>query len=111
MPGSSVEKPNPVALLPLPDLAELSEPQERGKTCLWCGVILSASTAVDLVSRRITLADGHITVFPRACRPCVATHAHRTLHDHAPQCEQCVDNAQECDTGRALYRLVRENRR
>jgi len=111
MPGSSVEKPNPVALLPLPDWADLSEQQVRGKTCVWDGALLDSSTAVDLGSRRLKLSDGHITMFPRACRPCVATHAHRTLHNHAPTCESCVDNAAKCDTGRALYQLIRDHRR
>jgi hypothetical protein len=57
------------------------------------------------------LADGFITVFPRSCPPCVATHALRALHDHASSCERCVDDASNCDTGKALWRVIREARR
>ncbi|SOE25085.1 hypothetical protein SAMN05442782_1787 [Streptomyces sp. OK228] len=49
--------------------------------------------------------------FPRACPACVAERAQRALHAHAPFCEQCVDEASECGTGRGLYRLMREARR
>ena len=98
-------------LLSLSDLEALPDPKARGKTCVWCPATLNTETAVDLGARRITLGNGAITIFPRSCRPCVATHAHRTLLRHAPTCESCVDNAAECDTGRTLYRLVRDHRR
>lgn len=98
-------------LLPLPDWVDLSEQQVRGKTCVWDGALLDSGTAVDLGSRRLTLSDGHITMFPRACRRCVAERALRTLHDHATSCEQCVDDASNCDTGKALWRVIREARR
>lgn len=100
-----------IALLPLPDWIDLSDHQVRGAACVWCASPLASGAVVDLGARRIKASDGTISVFPRACRRCVATHAHRTLHAHAPTCESCVDNAAECETGRALYRLVRENRR
>lgn len=100
-----------LALLPRPGLSELSEEQVRGAACIWCGTRLSAHTAVNLGEERVRLLDGAITMFPRSCRTCVADRAHQALLAHAPACEPCIDNAAECETGRALYRLIRENRR
>lgn len=34
--------------------------------------------------------------------------AYRALLEHTQTCEQCVDNVQECATGRALVRTLRE---
>lgn len=34
--------------------------------------------------------------------------AYQALLDHTQMCEQCVDNVQECATGRALVRTLRE---
>lgn len=98
-------------LMDLPAVGNLSEEQTRGVACVWCAAALSTDTAVDLGERRVWLLNGLIVMFPRACPPCVAKYAHRALHRHAPTCEPCVDNADRCDTGRALYRLIRENRR
>jgi len=100
-----------LALLPLPDLTNLSEPQERGKTCVWCGALVSNGTAVDLRPRRIPLADGFRAVFPRACRTCMAEHVTQAAETHASHCELCVDNIAACDTARAIRRLVLEHGR
>jgi hypothetical protein len=40
-----------------------------------------------------------------------AASAYRALLDHTQTCEQCVEDFQECPTGRALVRTVRETRR
>ena len=100
-----------LALLPLPDLDDLPERQFAGTACVWCGQPVATPTAIDLGQRRITGSDGHITASPRACRRCTGTQAYRVLLDHAACCELCVENAADCDTGRALNRLVREGRR
>lgn len=103
--------PDVLTLLPLPDLADLPEPQFRGTACVWGGGPVDTVTAVDLGQRRIDCADGYITASPRACRRCAGEKAYGALFDHAPSCEQCVDNAAECEIGRALNRLVREGPR
>ncbi|MBA2806932.1 hypothetical protein E0500_005605 [Streptomyces sp. KM273126] len=106
--SSSVEA---LALLPLPDLAQLSEYQISGKICVWDGATLGPD-AVDLGQRRI---NGR-TVFPRACRRCMRAHAAGSDAAHRTLCEQCVDDQAVgsdtvCDTGRALRRLVLESGR
>lgn len=94
-----------LALLPLPDLATLPEPKARGTQCVWCNTTISTESAVDLGARRITLRGNPITVFPRACTICM-----RAAHKNHPQmCEQCTDDAAQCDTGRTLRRLVLEH--
>ncbi|MGW4602752.1 hypothetical protein ACWENS_05680 [Streptomyces sp. NPDC004532] len=92
-------------------MGNLSEAQQRGADCVWCGVPLTAETAVDLGERRVRVLDEHVTVFPRGCRRDAAANAYRALFDHAPYCEQCVDAPDRCDTGMALRRLMREGRR
>lgn len=103
-----VGEPNTVeaaALLPLPDMARMSDAQVRGAACAWCAVILAPATAVDLGPRRIRLLDRHITVRPRGCRTCVADRMPAVLENHAGMCEQCVDDVAVCETARALRHL------
>ena len=98
--------------LALPALDELAEQQVRGTACVWnARHPLTNGTAVDLGPRQAARAGQPLTWFPRACRPCVHDQAYSVLLDHAPSCEQCVDNAAECPIGRALRRLMREYRR
>lgn len=107
MPGR-VGEPNTVeaaALLPLPDMARMSDAQVRGAACAWCAVILAPATAVDLGPRPIRLLDRHITVRPRGCRTCVAEHLPATQQAHAAGCEQCADAPGICETARALRHL------
>lgn len=113
MPGrdTSTSMQDAVALLPLPNPQDISNHQARGAACVWCTAALATGAVTDLGARRIQVAGMPVSWFPRACHPCTATHAHRALLDHGQSCEQCADNAQECDTVRALYRLVREHRR
>lgn len=100
-----------IELLPLPSPSELTEQQVRGITCVWDGVALAPGTAVDLGTRTMKRLGSPVNWFPRACRSCAAEAALRALHEHAPSCEQCVDDAAGCPTGHALNRLVREGRR
>lgn len=92
-------------LLPLPDLAAMSDPQFRGAACAWCAVILAPATAVDLGERRIRLLDRHLTARPRGCRLCVAEQLPATQQRHVDGCEQCVDAPGVCETARALRHL------
>lgn len=95
------------ALLKVPEHNALSAEQVRGARCVWCDKLLTAETAVDLPERRIRSLGTHIDTFPRAHRACVGKRAYSALLDHAPCCEQCVDNSAECETGRELQRLAR----
>ncbi|AVH57900.1 MULTISPECIES: hypothetical protein [Streptomyces] len=99
------------AALPLPSVDALSEEQLRGAACVWCKTPLTAETAVNLGERRVRIRSSHTTAFPRGCRRHAGEAAYRALLDHAPSCEQCVDNADRCDTNTALRHLIREGRR
>jgi hypothetical protein len=104
-----------LALLPLPDLDGLTDEQARGAVCVWDATEppLTGDVAVDL-GEHMSPLEGTISPmrwFPRGCRRHVHDAAHRVLMDHAPRCEQCVENVADCDTGRALLRLMREHRR
>lgn len=102
--------PDVLELLTLPSLDGLSELQVRGITCVWCGVHLSAETAVDLGPRRQRLLDTHRNWFPRGCRACTGKKAYEYLFPHAEKCEHCADNP-GCPTAVELRRLIREGRR
>ncbi|MDH6629039.1 hypothetical protein M2271_006874 [Streptomyces sp. LBL] len=102
---------SPLLLLPLPALDGLSQEQVRGAACVWCGVRLVTTTAIDLGERCHKRLDGAYSTFPRACRGCAGEAAVRALRDHAGQCEQCTDGASLCETRTALERLTREGRR
>ena len=103
-----------IALLLLPEWADLSEPQVRGKACVWCAATLHNGSAVDLGTRRIPVLDGHLRTFPRACRPCTRAHIIKTEAAHRATCEQCVtaaasvEEATACDTAQALHHLLQE---
>jgi hypothetical protein len=97
-------------VLPHPEFNSWSEQQVRGKACLWCAVTLDNATAVDLGQRRVRRLDGHVTVFPRGCVPCVRDTAHARLFDHVNECEQCVDDFTQCEPARILRRLTLKGR-
>jgi hypothetical protein len=103
--------PDVLKVLALPSLAGLSEYQVRGITCVWDGVALATSTAVDLGAQTANRAGEPLQWYPRACRNCVAERAHRALNAHAPLCKDCVHKAGRCPVGSGLYRLMRETRR
>lgn len=112
--ASTTQTVDALALLALPGLDGLTDEQARGAVCVWGSKEppLTGGMAVDL-GERMSPLDGTTSPmrwFPRACHVCVHDAAHKVLMDHAPSCEQCVDNAAECPTGRALLRLMREHR-
>lgn len=92
-------------LLPVPDLARVSDAQFRGAACAWCAVTLSPATAVDLGPRRIRRLDGHLTIHPRGCRACAAERVPAVQQGHSSMCEQCADAPGICATARALRHL------
>ncbi|MCH0561966.1 MULTISPECIES: hypothetical protein [unclassified Streptomyces] len=96
--------------LDVPSLDEQTEAQQRGAGCVWCDTPLTAETAVDLGERRHRLLDGHFHTYPRGCRACTHQAANRGLQAHVAECEQCVDDVGQCETGLAWTRLMRETR-
>lgn len=92
------------ALLELPDPAELSEAQRRGQTCVWDAFGFDPATVVRFGTR--TWAAG--AWYPSAHRGCVPHIALASLRDHAVGCEQCVADANRCETAGMFVLLVEE---
>ncbi|WP_460071051.1 hypothetical protein [Streptomyces sp. YKOK-I1] len=92
-----------LAMLPLP--ANLSDSQSEGHVCVYGGEAVTAQTSTDLGSR---IVDDR-RVFPRACQQCLTPVALGALFDHTTGEEPCADcqTGPECDTGRALNRIIR----
>lgn len=70
MPPSAAASP----LLDLPDPVTLSDAQQRGANCVWCGAPLAIGAAHDLGPRPV---DAHGTAagwFPRCCPTCWKCH-------------------------------------
>lgn len=90
-----------IPLLPVPDPIGLADTQRRGASCLWCGLLLTASAAVDLGER----TDRGARWFPRGCRSCTRTRVEEALAAHRAFCEACVEGDVPCairDAWRAL---------
>lgn len=69
------------AEVPLPPLRDLTQRQQRGMDCVFCGVVLVAGNAFDLGPRRLRIGDWTTKWFPRACK----THPHgRAVESDAP---------------------------
>ena len=104
-----------LALLRLPGLDGLTDEQTRGATCVWCPADsppLTAETAVDLGEHMSPLSGSTSPMrwFPRGCHVCTHHYEFAALHDHAPLCQECVDNVDECPEGVGLRRLMRDTR-
>lgn len=50
----------------LPPIGSLTQRQQRGMDCLWCGIALTTETAVDLDAQPLRIWKTHW--YPRACR-------------------------------------------
>ncbi len=103
---------NMLALLPLPDTLTLSEPQICGRECVWCTAPLSGDTAIDLGERTDDAHGSSARWFPRACHDCrhhVADAAYKSLREHTAECELCVENVADCETGGGLNRVMRRH--
>jgi hypothetical protein len=101
-----------LALLTIPRLDSLTEEQVRGITCIWDGVRLTSSIAVDVGSRKAQRAGQPVSWYPRACRSCVGVAALAQLGIHSVDCPTCqAGEDTPCGTGSALSRLVREYQR
>ncbi|MFF3310465.1 hypothetical protein [Streptomyces sp. NPDC002952] len=99
-----------VELMGMPSLDSLTEHQVRGGTCVWDGVPLALTTAVDLGAHVASRAGEPVTWYPRACRSCVEDRARRALYAHAPGCKECTADVSTCDRGQGLNRLLRKAR-
>lgn len=95
----------------LPDPAELSDQQARGRACVWCALALDNSTAHDLGVRDTDAHGSPVRWFPRSCRRCAVVAAHKALLDHTENCLQCYDNQSHCADGQALRQALKETRR
>ncbi|MFB7030097.1 MULTISPECIES: hypothetical protein [unclassified Streptomyces] len=51
----------------LPRLGTLTQRQQRGQDCVWCGITLAPGKVVDLGPRRLRIADWTTEWYPRAC--------------------------------------------
>ncbi|MFJ6984021.1 MULTISPECIES: hypothetical protein [unclassified Streptomyces] len=100
--------PEAFAALPLPPVSDITPDRARGADCLWGGERLTPETAVDLGEQR--LPDGTYW-YPRACAGHASTVALQALFEHAGGCERCAEVGGRCETGVALYRIVRHGRR
>ncbi|MHC5701239.1 hypothetical protein HHX38_22830 [Streptomyces sp. PKU-MA01144] len=54
----------------LPATGSLSQAQQRGIDCVFCGITLRAGSAIDLGPRPLRIADYMTRWFPRSCRRC-----------------------------------------
>ncbi|MFH8930908.1 hypothetical protein ACH4D4_28035 [Streptomyces pristinaespiralis] len=52
----------------VPSLDLLSQRQQRGVDCVFCGITVTPADAADLGPRRLRIADHSTHWFPRACR-------------------------------------------
>ncbi|MEU8539667.1 hypothetical protein AB0C52_06625 [Streptomyces sp. NPDC048717] len=62
-----VRETHELAAVELPRIGTLTQRQQRGQDCVWCGVTLSAGAVVDLGPRRLRIGDWTPQWFPRAC--------------------------------------------
>lgn len=95
--------------LKLPALDGLTEAQVRGAVCVWDGIPLTTTTAVDLGPRRKKRLDGSFDWFPRGCMRCVGERAHTALFLHSRDCAECWQGP-TCPFSIAANRLIREGR-
>lgn len=107
MASTTEAKPN--AVVDLPPIQDMSEDQQCGRTCTWCGSMLLGRPSVDLGERDDADTDRHL--FPRACPACVCVRVYPQLVHHTATCEQCADNAGRCPESTELRRALREGRR
>ncbi|HBF79406.1 MAG TPA: hypothetical protein DD420_05565 [Streptomyces sp.] len=62
--------PPALAGLTLPDPMTLSDTQQRGVSCVFCGAPLSNTAACDLGPRQVDAHGSLVLWFPRCCPSC-----------------------------------------
>ncbi|MGW6357970.1 hypothetical protein ACWFR5_23080 [Streptomyces sp. NPDC055092] len=108
--GGTVLAKDPLPPL-LPDTEALTEPQIRGRDCVWCAVTLGAGSAIDLGDRAASFHGTAARWFPRSCRPCGMRHLYPAQLNHTGTCEQCTDDPAACAYGTWLRLVMRQARR
>ncbi|MGJ7415132.1 hypothetical protein AB9128_04600 [Streptomyces cinereoruber] len=63
-----METTDDLAAVELPRLATLTQRQQRGQDCVWCGITLIPGKVADLGSRPFRIADWTTQWYPRACK-------------------------------------------
>ncbi|MGW7200626.1 hypothetical protein [Streptomyces chryseus] len=94
---------------PVPAIGTLSQRQQRGMDCVWCGVTLTAATAIDLGPRPLRILDQVTQWFPRSCDRHIDKAEYEKLLAHCAACPSCLDIGYE--DGARLRRAAREARR
>ncbi|MGW6356664.1 hypothetical protein ACWFR5_16095 [Streptomyces sp. NPDC055092] len=108
--GATALAAEPLAPLP-PNPEMLTEPQIRGRDCVWCAVTLGAGSAIDLGERSASLHGTVARWFPRSCQPCALRHVYPAQLDHTQNCEKCTDDPTACAHGTWLRLVMRQARR
>lgn len=113
MSRTTVDIPEKVLeVLALPTLSSLDEDRATGRTCVWGGELLTIETAVELGEQLSPNPSSTSVIgerwFPRCCSSCVTDRAKQGLFAHCSTCEACAAEAGRCETGRGLYRLMRQ---
>ncbi|MGR8010416.1 hypothetical protein [Streptomyces hypolithicus] len=90
----------------LPPVETLSQRQQRGMDCVWCGITLTPRTALDLGPQPLRILDHATHWYPRACVSRCG--AYRALLAHTAGCPRCLDG---CPTGDRLRQAEREAQR
>ncbi|MGW8954658.1 hypothetical protein [Streptomyces sp. NPDC055709] len=55
----------------LPPIITLTQRQQRGMDCVWCGIVLTSATAVDIPGEHyFRRADLRTRWYPRRCHNC-----------------------------------------
>lgn len=94
----------------LPRIETLSQRQQRGVDCVWCGITLTpTTTAVDLGPRPVKRLDYVTQWYPRACKSHTGQAEYEALLAHCANCPACLDDG--CEDGARLRRAAREARR
>ncbi|MET9517050.1 hypothetical protein [Streptomyces sp. NPDC002994] len=93
----------------LPRIETLSQHQQRGMDCVWCGITLTPATAVDLGPRPVKRLDYVTEWYPRACATHVGQVEYEELLAHCADCPTCLETG--CEDGARLRRAAREARR
>ncbi|MGW6356302.1 hypothetical protein ACWFR5_14110 [Streptomyces sp. NPDC055092] len=108
--GATALAADPLApLLPNPEM--LTEPQIRGRDCVWCAVTLGVGFAIDLGERSASFHGTVARWFPRGCWPCALRHVYPAQLAHTQNCEWCTDDPTACAHGKWLRLVMRQARR
>jgi hypothetical protein len=94
-------------MLPLPG-RQLTDGQEQGTECPWCGTAVTPADSIDLGERPRRDAD---RIHPRGCPPCVHAAARHVYKIHSRSCPTCERDPTACGTRRILRRLAMEPHR